>query len=271
MKPALPLQQHHHYGAALQLIGATVTQQDIAGAAPMQVNTRWGVSLASRGPIWHQDTDPETQIDGLRHSKIRLINSDKGRSSAFKAAGYRQIMTPASVAELNLNGTQTDRLARTKGKWRNIWRRAQASPIKLRQDRFNAHQHDWLLNADIAQQRAKRFRALPHSIIHAYAEIRPQDVIVITATLRSDPVAAMLFLRHPPVATYHLGWSNEDGRKHGAHHAILMHAADIFAKDGLTRLDLGHVDTENSPGLARFKIGCGATVRPLGGTWLKLF
>jgi hypothetical protein len=35
-------------------------------------------------------------------------------------------------------------------------------------------------------------------------------------------------------------------------------------------LDLGTVDTENAPGLARFKIGSGAQIRSLGGTWLRI-
>jgi lipid II:glycine glycyltransferase (peptidoglycan interpeptide bridge formation enzyme) len=83
-------------------------------------------------------------------------------------------------------------------------------------------------------------------------------------------LAAMLFLRHDPVVTYHLGWTGIQGRKWGLHHRLLMAAANHFAHAGLSRMDLGTVDTEQSAGLARFKIGSGALVRPLGGTWLRL-
>jgi hypothetical protein len=35
-------------------------------------------------------------------------------------------------------------------------------------------------------------------------------------------------------------------------------------------LDLGTLDTQNAPGLARFKLGSGATAQLLGGTWARL-
>jgi hypothetical protein len=49
-----------------------------------------------------------------------------------------------------------------------------------------------------------------------------------------------------------------------------MMAADDLAARGHVRLDLGTVDTEAAPGLARFKLAVGATVHPLGGSWLGL-
>ena len=80
----------------------------------------------------------------------------------------------------------------------------------------------------------------------------------------------MLFLLHATVATHYLGWTSDRGRQLGAQHRMIITAADTFAGRGLNRLDLGTIDTENAPGLARFKIGTGATVRSLGGTWLRL-
>ena len=40
-----------------------------------------------------------------------------------------------------------------------------------------------------------------------------------------------------------------------------------LARRGVTRVDLGQVDTDTQPGLARFKLGAGADCRSLGGTW----
>ena len=40
------------------------------------------------------------------------------------------------------------------------------------------------------------------------------------------------------------------------------------AGKGVTKLELGQVDTEKAAGLARFKLGTGATLRPLGGSWI---
>ncbi len=263
--PCLPLQQHPTFGAALQLLGQDVRVIDLVGAAPLQAVRRFGMTFAPRGPIWTENAD---KTQGLRDRGPRLLNSDTPNDDALKAAGYRKIMTTAHVAELHLD--HPDPIARAKGKWRNIWRQAKNGPLIIKQQIFHASKHAWLLKADLAQQRQKGFRALPHDVIHAFAQIAPQDVIVFTAHLKQEPAAAMLLLRHAPTATYHIGWTNDLGRQHGGHHLILMQAASVLAAQGITRLDLGAVDTQNAPGLARFKIGSGATVRALGGTWLKI-
>jgi hypothetical protein len=125
------------------------------------------------------------------------------------------------------------------------------------------------LDADHAQQRQKRFRSLPHSLIDSLATQHKNAVSVHVAYQADGPVAAMLFIQHLPVVTYHLGWISAAGRQWGLHHRILLDAATSFADRGYQRLDLGAVDTDNAPGLARFKIACGAHIRPLGGSWLR--
>jgi hypothetical protein len=210
------------------------------------------------------------QVSALRAAKITLLNDDATGNAVLRHAGFRQVMTPAHVAELDLTGTATDRIANAHGKWRNIWRKAQTSPLTVETARFDPLWHDWLLAADLAQQRAKRYRALPQPVLHSYAAANPDGAEVLTANTCGQPVAAMLFLLHAPVATYHIGWNGGTGRTLAAHHLLLMKAANLFAERGFTRLDIGAVDTETAPGLARFKIGCGAVIRPLGGTWLRL-
>ena len=260
----LPLQQSSAFGTALTLMGRHVKRVPMPGAAPVLAIRRFGVSFAPRGPVW--DTPcPQT----LRRAALRLINAESP-SPVYRQAGYRQIMTGAYVAEIDLRGAAQDRLARAKGKWRNAWRKSQGTKLQVKQTRFDPALHDWLLREDEAQQRAKRFRTLPHDLIRAYAVAAPGDVVVFTAVMKHDVVAAMLFLRHGPVATYHLGWAGPGGRKTNAHYALLVAACDHFAAARATRLDLGTVDTDNAPGLARFKIGSGARIRPLGGTWLRM-
>ncbi|MFT7147926.1 MAG: hypothetical protein ACJASZ_002814, partial [Yoonia sp.] len=99
-------------------------------------------------------------------------------------------------------------LAATHGKWRNRWRHANKTPVTLRQERFDLTTHQWLLDADRAQQRQKRFRGLPHALIIELAA--KQAVYVHVAYLGTTPLAAMLFIMHRPVVTYHLGWTNSE-------------------------------------------------------------
>jgi hypothetical protein len=266
----LPLQQHRHFAAALALMGRQTRTIDLPGAAPLRAVAQFGQLMASRGPIWHTGMTPQAQTDALRQSGLRLLNADQPETDVCAQAGYRMITTAAYVAELDLTGTTTDRINRAKGKWRNAWRRSLETEITVTQERFQTAKHQWLLNADREQQRQKRFRSLPHSLISAYAASHPKDVVVLTAMEGNTPIAAMLFLLHHPVATYHLGWTSARGRSLAAHHRLIMHAADAFAARGITRLDLGTVDTETAPGLARFKIGTGAQIRALGGTWLRV-
>jgi lipid II:glycine glycyltransferase (peptidoglycan interpeptide bridge formation enzyme) len=124
-----------------------------------------------------------------------------------------------------------------------------------------------LLDADRAQQRQKRFRGFPHALIDALAAQQALNVQV--AYLDATPLAAMLFIMHRPVVTYHLGWTNFEDRQWGQHNRILIDAAATFADHEYHRVDLETVDTDNAPGLARFKIGSGAQIRGLGGSWLR--
>ncbi|WP_320240123.1 GNAT family N-acetyltransferase [Cognatiyoonia sp. IB215182] len=269
-EPALPLQQHPNFAAALRRLGQPVRVTALSNAAPVINLRRFGVTFASRGPVWAEDVPCEARWADLQQSGLRLINADTQEPATYKQAGFRMITTPAFVAELDLTETTETRLTHMKAKWRNAWRRAQDASFRTDIRPFALHRHGWLLEADLAQQRRKGFRTLPHAILKAYADCRPHDTIVFTATRKRTPIAAMLFLRHGPVATYHLGWTGAEGRAQNAHHGLLTAAADWLAARGHIRLDLGHVDTETAPGLARFKIGTGAKITPLGGTWLRL-
>jgi lipid II:glycine glycyltransferase (peptidoglycan interpeptide bridge formation enzyme) len=78
----------------------------------------------------------------------------------------------------------------------------------------------------------------------------------------------MLYLIHGTAATYHVGWSGEEGRRLGAHNLLLWEAMSRLAAHGVRRLDLGGVNTQSSAGVARFKLGAGGEVVTLAGTWL---
>jgi hypothetical protein len=272
---ALPLQQHPDFALALRGMGrdAQIVPLDRVGQALVIRRRIWpGVttSLASRGPVWLHDTSNAAQIAALREARLHIINADGTSAQVLRQAGYRQIMAPAHVAELDISGQAADRRGRCSAKWRSCLRRVQEAPLRIRQRPFEPDRDSWLYDKDRAQQIAKRFCALPHDLTRAFVAAQPERAIMVTAQQSGHNIAAMLFLRHGPVATYHIGWTNAAGRAAAAHHQMLMQAADRFAADGATRLDLGAVDKHASPGLARFKIGAGATVRPLGGTWIRI-
>lgn len=266
MDIALPLQQHPHFGAALARFGRTVRFVDVAGAVPVLAVRQFGQLMASRGPVWLE----APHAMALRGAGLRLINADVPQDDLLRRAGFRRLMTDAHVAELDLTGTSEARQYAMKPKWRAAWQMAQDTPMDCRWQQYDRQIHAWLLRADLAQQHRKRFRGLPHTLIDACAAGQPGAVQVLVALEKDTPVAGMLFLLHAPVATYHIGWTSARGRQLSAHHHMIMIAADYLAISGFRRLDLGLLETDTAPGLARFKIGTGARVRSLGGTWLRL-
>ena len=117
----------------------------------------------------------------------------------------------------------------------------------------------------------RRFKTYPTALLCAFAHIDPNGALLFEAFDRGTLVGACLILRHGETATYQTAWSTATGRALQAPRALLWAAAIRLKELGHDMLDLGTVETDNAAGLARFKLGTGASLRPLGGTWIKLF
>ena len=282
----LPLSQHPMFAAALKACGrraelVVLRQGHRRIGQVLLVSRRLGplgsIALASRGPVWDQDARLNDQIEGIRALRgcgLAMVEAENQDSRHLRYCGYRQMTTPAHVAELDLRGGPAAIRARAQGKWRNRMAQAERAGLTIRSLPFDGETGDWLFRMEAAQQRRKGYVSLPVALSAAFAQIHPGMARLFIAEREvvpiAMPVAAMLFLRHGSVATYQIGWSGSEGRDVSAHHLILMHAANWLAARGHTRLDLGTVDTETAPGLARFKLGSGAQMRSLGGSWLRL-
>jgi hypothetical protein len=234
--------------------------------------TRAGITATLRGPVWHPDASPADRITALRTLRsegLRLVEAEDAASAeTLHAAGFRMVATPAHVAELDLTPDPATRRRVLDPKWRghlsHAERNAHANSITLHR-RLLTGPSDPLLLAELAQRRTRRYRALPSTFAAAFP-----DAEVAEARQNGTPIAAMLFLRHGQSATYHIAHTTDAGRKADAHRLLLWDAMNRLAAEGRTRLDLGTVDTLTSPDLARFKLGTGATARPLGGSFLAI-
>lgn len=283
---AAPMQQHPRYGRALSLLGADVRRLAIAGEAGemlgrAQIATRrfgpLALSMIGRGPLWHGP-----QAGGQQRAALRQIARGVGPLIAIPGAaegvvprgpGLIALMTPAHHAVLDLCPGPAILRAGLGGKWRNRLVRAEAEGVRI----TRARDFGWLLAAGAAQARARGYRSLPARFTKAWAAAGEGGAAgddggcrLYEAHAGGARIAAMLFLVHRPWASYHIGWSGEAGRRRNAHGLILWRAITDLAAEGLAALDLGSVDTEAAPGLARFKIGTGARVAPIGPTLLVL-
>ncbi|WP_417523104.1 GNAT family N-acetyltransferase [Marinovum sp.] len=261
-----PFQQHPAYGAALTHLGRPPLRigLGLSGGEVQVVRRRFGplgtVALISRADVTRRDLG---RLRSACACRTFLINAETPG-----AAPGLQLRTGAHVADLSLEGTASALRARMAQKWRNRLNRAADSGLKVATLALPPDPGHWLLRIDQAQQVVKRYRGYPPLFTAAFAAANRGQARIFEARRRGEPVAALLFLCHGAVATYHIGWSGPEGRESSAHHLLLWRAMLGLASRGVTRLDLGMVDTVTAPGLARFKLGSGAQCRALGGTWL---
>jgi lipid II:glycine glycyltransferase (peptidoglycan interpeptide bridge formation enzyme) len=226
-----------------------------------------GLQLTRRTPLGRLTYIPRGHWEHKRRPDgLTLINaSDVATDANLAELGFLPIVTPQTIAILDISDTDANRLRAAHGKWRNRLRRATREPIHIKQTPFCPHRHGWLLKKETDQRRENRYAALPHAFLQAYPS---NKTLVLEAWAANVPIAAMLFLLHFPSATYHLGWSGQTGRALNAHTLLLWRASQILHDRGLRQLELGTLDTKNAPGLARFKLGSGAKPLLLGHTWL---
>lgn len=263
------VQQHLHFATALEAVGQSPVF--LKGSDPILVLRR---RLPGKIPLVmvsrSRFTDIKDQLHRIRaiSGRTPVILSPDAPCPDLARHGAMPLMTPATVAEIDLTAPEDTRRALLHQKWRNRLVQAEAGPLRVSHRDMPIDPGHWLLRADEQQQARRGYRGWPTALTLAYAMQNPGKARLFTAHLDRRPVASMLFLRHGTGATYHIGHTDDDGRRHSAHTLLLWAATAWLAIKGHTRLELGLIDTGNAPGLARFKLGAGATARRMGGTWL---
>ncbi len=268
----VPLQQHPAHAAALSAIGteARIIALPDGGQATAMLRRfgPLGVALVPRGPVW--PTPRAADLADLRALRPHLpkrtalvVNAEAPIPAALRAW---PLITPQTIAEWDLSAAPDELRRGLHQKWRNRLARAERMDLPIRHRPMPVDPGHWLLRHADRQARDRRYRSWPPALIAAHAALGTAQLFV--AGPASAPVAAMLFLVTGQRATYQTGWSDAAGRAADAHRRLLWHAALSLRSHGVRLLDLGQVDTENAPGLARFKLGTGARARRLGPTLL---
>jgi lipid II:glycine glycyltransferase (peptidoglycan interpeptide bridge formation enzyme) len=149
--------------------------------------------------------------------------------------------------------------------WRNHLSRAERSAVRI--TRGGGATLDQLIVAEGHQRAQRRYRALPEAFTRALSG----DCLRLWEWRKVGAMqAGMAFIRHGTSASYHLAWGSDLARAESVHHLMLTRAAEALFAEGVRWLDLGSLDSERAPGLARFKLGTGAGLRRLGATLLVL-
>ncbi|RGP35998.1 GNAT family N-acetyltransferase [Pseudotabrizicola alkalilacus] len=184
---------------------------------------------------------------------------------AVSGLGIIPLMTPRHVALWDLAADPADLRRAMAGKWRNALAAAERRGVGAVQAHLRALPA--LIAAEAAQRSARGYRALPG----AFTQALPEQALRLWQWRQGGRARAMMcFVRHGDWATYHLGHADAAARAAGAHRVLLWQAALALRAEGVRVLDLGDINTEDAPGLARFKLGTGAALHQLGPTALVL-
>jgi hypothetical protein len=245
----VPLQQSPAYAAAAAACGARVRWMD-------------GVLAVERGRV-----RLVSRVSGLDRANLRRLARWPGVTVITPEAevggvGFVPLVTPMHHAVWSLDG---DLRARLWGKWRNRLVAAEGKGVRIR--RGGQTTLEDLILAEAIQRKLRGYRALPAGFTRALAK---ENLRLWEWRESGRMGAAMCFVVHGASATYHLGWGSDGARAAGVHGVMLMQAAEALRTEGVRWLDLGSVDSEAAPGLARFKLGTGAALRRLGATCLVL-
>lgn len=272
------LQQSWTYGEALARLGATVRRAEIMSddariGVALVVGRRFGpvpVNLVLRGPVW---SGPDLPTDARRAAAQVLarevpflvaLGDGAGDSGGLRLSG------PRHHAILDLTAPPERLLAGLRGKWRNRLRHAEGAGLQVTCSAPTFAACCPLLDLESTQRRRRGYRGLPEAFLQAWLAAAPRDILLAEVCRQGAVVAAMLFLVHGMAATYHIGWSSAEGRASNAHNLALWTALGRLRDRGVCSLDLGLADLKRNPGLARFKLGTGAGLRPVGAARLIL-
>lgn len=275
----LPLLQSPEYARAVRLMGINVRciRQRCDGSETLwwQVQSRnfavlGQVDMVSRGPVAPQGRPTNSWLYNFRRwqdGRPLVLNAAGIPPDDLRGAGFWPLMTPTSVALLPLCDPDHMR-ATLHQKWRNRLNKALTTGLHVSQVPLG--QRHWILKAEEKQAAQRGYRTLPRVFAQAYAKANPGAALVWEVRRNTEPLAAVLVLRHGPMCTWHIGHVTPQGRQVNAMNLALWTAMCWLSEAGHKCLDLGILNTDDAAGVARFKLGTGAGIQKLGGTWLHL-
>ncbi|MGC3936753.1 GNAT family N-acetyltransferase [Roseobacter sp. EG26] len=263
--PDIPLQQSPEFERAL---AATRTPHLRTADGTLILQRSFGRVMV------HMMTCPRADLPDDIRQTVRAIGTKSpviiapDQPMPLQHIGALPLVSPATQAALDLSPDLQDLRKNLHQKWRNRLKHGGKQRLRVTRQNMPDDPNHWFFQAEARQQLKRRYRNWPLALTLAYGRENRSHAKLFTAFWGKEPVAAILILRHGNSAHYHMGHSKPAGRLASAH-TLLLWAAISWAKSkGLAQLDLGLIDTEDGQGLARFKLGTGAQIDRLGGTWL---
>ncbi len=290
-------QQDWSYGRALsqlsptvKILRACVRRADGSVVALAQIVSRpfamiARFALCTHGPAWIGEVSREEKCATYRAlrktmplgwPKLLVITPDESREDSAGLKGMSRVMTGDATVLLDLEKSEEQLRAAMDQGWRNRLSKAERAGLVVQKGGLKPAQYRWLLDAEARQRQKRGYRAMPLEMTERWQESKSEaargdkgaGLAVYRVDSGRDPAAAMLFLIHGQRATYHVGWTSEEGRNTAAHNLILWTAMKDLKARGIRVLDLGGVNTQSGAGIARFKLETGGRVLERAGAYV---
>lgn len=290
---AATYQQDWAYGVALkaaspgvEVLRAAVRRGDGAIVALAQIVARpfalvGRFALCTHGPVWVGEVSAEEKretYDLLRKSlpqrwpRLLVLTPDE----AVGPKGLSRVMTGDATVLVDLTRDEAALRSDMESSWRNKLNKAERSDLVVQKAGTKPAQYRWLLEAEAKQRQKRGYRAMPLEMTEKWQDAKADGaggdkgagIAVFRADIKRDAAAGMLFLIHGSRATYHVGWTSEEGRANAAHNLILWTAMKELKARGVKVLDLGGVNTQSGAGIARFKLETGGKVLVRAGAYV---
>ncbi len=177
--------------------------------------------------------------------------------------GFSRIMTGYSSIWLDLRKKPEALRKALHGKWRNQLSKSEAIGFDVAindEDDLNR-----LISHSQDHQSNKGFTSIPLQI---YQALPVNKRLCMSAKLNGKTCAALLFQTHGKSATYQVSYANDLGKSNQATNFLLWQAILWLKENGYQSLDMGGIDVDKNPNLARFKERLGGESFTLTGSYI---
>ncbi len=225
-----------------------------------------------RGPLWLDEAAGPAEWQAFLACYAKEFRPRLGRIRRFlpeiedtpeargwmEEAGFKRVGEGYRTFWLDLRRGTEELRKGLKANWRNHLKGAEKSGLTVEED-FVGNNASWLLTRYGIDKAERHYGgARPRFLQQLVTDFVPDDGAVILRALDGEvPVAGILILQHGASATYQVGWSDERGRKTGAHYLLLWHGITLLRSRGIKWFDLGGTNPEQAEGVTRFKSGLG--------------
>ncbi|WP_167884872.1 lipid II:glycine glycyltransferase FemX [Leptospira fluminis] len=240
----------------------------------------------NRGPLFAQGVSEDVRREVFEHIS-ELGSWKKGRllfmNPELDASGNAFLLLnrygfseksgfPWTSAWIDLTQDAAVLRSRLDGKWRNMLNFSEKAGLTLEVGTGEDETlFRWLIDRYEMLMKEKGFSGIGVPLLILLNEqMRGENSpIIFRAFCEGEAVASICVIPHGLSATYLIGWNGPVGRNLKANQFLLWNAILHLKQRNYDRFDLGGIDSENTRGIAEFKLGLNGKKYELAGEFLK--